>query len=100
MLQGVENHLHIPLAGLGLDEVASLAAALGTESLQDEVVRRLYQDTGGHPLYLRTLLTEGSGFDPKAPGRPALPGPWPPPSVITCAGRRRRPGSSWRCSRC
>jgi len=73
MLSSVENQLHIPLKGLSLDDVASLAAALGTESLEDEVVRRLYQDTGGHPLYLRTLLTEGSGFDPRAPGRSALP---------------------------
>ena len=73
VLQGVERRLHIPLEGLRLDEVASLAAALGTESLDDEVVRRLHQDTGGHPLYLRTLLSEGSGFDPSAPGRAALP---------------------------
>ena len=73
MLSSVENRLHIPLEGLGLDEVASLAAALGTGSLDDEVVRRLYQDTGGHPLYLRTLLSEGSGFDLRAPGRAALP---------------------------
>ena len=73
MLSSVENQLHIPLEGLGLDDVASLAAALGTGSLEDEVVRRLYQDTGGHPLYLRTLLTEGSGFDPRAPGRSVLP---------------------------
>ena len=73
MLQGVEHRLHIPLEGLRLEEVASLAAALGTESLDDEVVQRLHQDTGGHPLYLRTLLSEGSGFDPSAPGRAALP---------------------------
>jgi hypothetical protein len=73
MLSSVENRLHVPLEGLRLDEVASLAAALGTESLDDEVVRRLYQDTGGHPLYLRTLLSEGSGFDPRARGRAALP---------------------------
>lgn len=100
MLSSVENQLHIPLEGLGLDEVASLAAALGTESLEDEVVRRLHADTGGHPLYLRTLLTEGSGFDPGRPGGRRCPGRWPPPSVITCAGCRPRPGSSWRCSRC
>ena len=31
-------------------------------------VRRLHEGTGGHPLYLRTLLSEGSGFDPHAPG--------------------------------
>ena len=53
--------------------MASLATALGTGSLDDEAVRRLHQDTGGHPLYLRTLLSEGSGFDPRASGRLALP---------------------------
>ncbi len=73
MLSSVENRLHIPLDGLRLDEVASLAAALGTGSLDDEMVRRLYQGTGGHPLYLRTLLSEGSGFDPRARGKAALP---------------------------
>ena len=73
MLSSVENRLLITLEGLGPDEVAALAAALRPEPLEDEVVRRLYQDTGGHPLYLRTLLSEGSGFDPRAPGRSALP---------------------------
>lgn len=73
MLQSVENRLLIPLEGLHLDEVASLAATLGTGSLDDDAVRRLYQGTGGHPLYLRTVLSEGSGFDPRAPGRLVLP---------------------------
>jgi hypothetical protein len=74
MLSSVENRLHLSLEGLRLDEVASLAAALGSRSLDDEVIRRLYRGTGGHPLYLRTLLNEGSGFDPRAPGqRLALP---------------------------
>jgi DNA-binding NarL/FixJ family response regulator len=73
MLSSVENRLHLRLAGLGLDEVASLAAALGTEPLDDALVQRLYQATGGHPLYLCTLLSEGSGFDPRQPGRLALP---------------------------
>ena len=73
MLSSVENRLDLPLEGLGLDEVASLTAELKAGSLDDEAVLRLYQGTGGHPLYLRTLLSEGSGFDPKAPGRSALP---------------------------
>jgi DNA-binding CsgD family transcriptional regulator len=73
MLSGVENRLDLPLEGLGLDEVASLATLLKAGSLDGEAVLRLYQGTGGHPLYLRTLLSEGSGFDPAAPGRPALP---------------------------
>jgi DNA-binding CsgD family transcriptional regulator len=73
MLQSLENRLLVPLEGLGLAEVASLATALGTGSLDDQAVRRLHQGTGGHPLYLRTVLSEGSGFDPRAPGRLVLP---------------------------
>jgi DNA-binding CsgD family transcriptional regulator len=73
MLRSVENRLDIPLGGLSADEVAALAAALTAGPLDSDAVRRLYQGTGGHPLYLRTVLSEGSGFDPQAPGRLALP---------------------------
>ena len=73
MLLSIENRLLIPLGGLNADEVASLAAALEAGSLDDKAVQRLYQGTGGHPLYLRTLLSEGFDFDPRAPGRLALP---------------------------
>jgi DNA-binding CsgD family transcriptional regulator len=73
MLLSIENRLLIPLGGLHADEVASLAAALEGGSLNDKAVKRLYQGTGGHPLYLRTLLSEGFDFDPQAPGRLALP---------------------------
>ena len=73
LLLSVENRLHIPLGGLGLDEVAALAATLEVGSLDGEAVKRLYRGTGGHPLYLRTALSEGSGFDPREPGRLALP---------------------------
>jgi len=73
MLVSVENRLLVPLGGLGPAEVASLAAALTAGSLDDQAVQWLYRGTGGHPLYLRTVLSEGSGFDPRAPGRLALP---------------------------
>ena len=73
MLVSIENRLRLPLGGLGPDEVASLAAALRAGSLDDEAVQRLYRSTGGHPLYLRTVLSEGFEFDPRAPGRLALP---------------------------
>jgi DNA-binding CsgD family transcriptional regulator len=73
MLVSVENRLRIPLAGLDPDEVAALAAALTPEPLDDEAVQRLHRRTGGHPLYLRTVLSEGFDFDPRAPGRLALP---------------------------
>ena len=75
LLVSVENRVHLPLGGLGPDEVASLAAALTAGPLDEQVIRRLYQGTGGHPLYLRTVLSEGSGFDPRAGGRLTLPRP-------------------------
>jgi DNA-binding CsgD family transcriptional regulator len=73
LLLSVENRLFIPLGGLSQEEVASLAAALRAGALDDEAAAWLYQHTGGHPLYLRTLLSEGFDFDPRAPSRPALP---------------------------
>jgi len=73
MLASVENRLQLTLGGLTADEVASLATVLRPGSLNDETVRELYERTGGHPLYLRTVLSEESGFDPRAPGRLALP---------------------------
>jgi DNA-binding CsgD family transcriptional regulator len=85
MVLSVENRLRLPLGGLNTEEVASLAGALTTGSLNDKAVRRLYRDTGGHPLYLRTLLSEGFDFDPGAPGRLALP-----PSLAAAIGEHLR----------
>jgi len=73
LLVSFENRLRIPLGGLGPEEVASLAAALKAGSVNDQAVQWLYQRTGGHPLYLRTVLSEGFDFDPAVPGRLALP---------------------------
>jgi DNA-binding CsgD family transcriptional regulator len=73
ILLSVENRLHLPLRGLYVEEVASLAAVLEAGSLDDKAVQWLYRRTDGHPLYLRTLLSEGSGFDPRTPGRLASP---------------------------
>jgi len=73
LLRSVDNRLDIPLGGLGPDEVAALAAALTAGPLDDEVLQRLYRGTGGHALYLRTVLSEGLRLDPQAPGRLALP---------------------------
>jgi DNA-binding CsgD family transcriptional regulator len=73
LLGSIENRLFIALGGLSPDEVASLAAAFTAGPLDEQAVRRLYRGTGGHPLYLQTVLSEGSGFDPRAPGRIALP---------------------------
>ena len=73
MLLSVENRLHVALSGLHPDEVASLAAVFKAGPLDDEAVQRLYQGTGGHPLYLSTLLSDGFDFDPRTPGRLTLP---------------------------
>jgi DNA-binding CsgD family transcriptional regulator len=73
MLRSVENRVRIPLGGLGPAEVGSLAAALTAGPLDEQTVQRLYEGTAGHPLYLRTVLSEGFDFDPRAPGRGALP---------------------------
>jgi DNA-binding CsgD family transcriptional regulator/tetratricopeptide (TPR) repeat protein len=71
LLMSIENRVRIPLGGLRRDEVAALAAELG-EPLADETVQRLHQGTGGHPLYLRTILSDGS-FNAGAPERLVLP---------------------------
>jgi DNA-binding CsgD family transcriptional regulator len=72
MLVSIDNRVHMPLGSLDHAEVAALAAVLAGP-LDDEAVQRLYLATGGHPLYLRTVLAEGSGFDPRVPERLALP---------------------------
>jgi DNA-binding CsgD family transcriptional regulator len=73
LLSSVEDRLQIRLGGLGPDDVAALAAALTAGPLDGAAVQRLYRGTGGHPLYLRTVLSEGSDLDLRAGGRLALP---------------------------
>jgi hypothetical protein len=53
--------------------VAALAAAVTAGPLDGEAVQWLYQGTGGHALYLRTVLSEGFHLDPRVSGRLALP---------------------------
>ncbi|HEY0807746.1 MAG TPA: LuxR C-terminal-related transcriptional regulator, partial [Pseudonocardiaceae bacterium] len=48
----------IHLGGLAAAEVAPLARSLGVDDLTPVTAQRLYHHTDGHPLYLRTLLTE------------------------------------------
>jgi DNA-binding CsgD family transcriptional regulator len=73
LLQSMENRTTVSLGGLARDEVGALAASLDGESLDSEAVELLYQGTGGHPLYLRTVLGDPAGLDLRAPGRLALP---------------------------
>jgi DNA-binding CsgD family transcriptional regulator len=78
LLASMEHRVHLTLGGLGRDEVAELAAGRPGPPLDDQAIERLYLGTGGHPLYLHTLLSEGSGFDPRLgqltqPGQLTLP---------------------------
>ncbi len=73
LLASMEHQVPLTLGGLGRDEVAELAARLPGPPLDDQATERLYLGTGGHPLYLHTLLSEGSGFDPRLPGQLTLP---------------------------
>jgi DNA-binding CsgD family transcriptional regulator len=57
-LTSVERRLRLRLAGLRLDDVGPLAAALGAAHLPSDILQRLYDSTGGHALYLQTLLIE------------------------------------------
>ncbi len=73
LLASMERQLHLVVGGLSRDEVAELAAELPTGPLDDQAVQRLYLGTGGHPLYVRTLLADGNGLDPRVPGQLTLP---------------------------
>jgi DNA-binding CsgD family transcriptional regulator len=73
LLTSMEHSAHLVLGGLSLDEVAELAATLTTRPLDEQAVHQLYLGTGGHPLYVQTVLAEGSGPGPRFPGRLRLP---------------------------
>jgi len=63
LLTSMERQVQLTLGGLSRDEVAELVAGLPETGpgpgLDDQAVERLYEGTGGHPLYLRTLLADG-----------------------------------------
>jgi DNA-binding NarL/FixJ family response regulator len=73
MLASLEDRLQIALSGLDTGDVAALAAALAAGSLDEAAIASLHDRTLGHPLYLRTILSEGFDFDPHAAGRAPLP---------------------------
>jgi hypothetical protein len=54
--------------------VAALAAGFGVLPLGADAVRRLHERTGGHALYLRTVLADADGVQRLAGERAGLPG--------------------------
>ena len=79
LVASVERRLRIPLGGLDVEGVSELAQAFGAGPLDDATARTLHEATGGHALYLRTVLAEGLGA-----GRP-VDGPLPVPASLTAA---------------
>jgi DNA-binding CsgD family transcriptional regulator len=59
MIVSLERQVRLVVEGLGVGDVAPLAEALGAGQLDAAGARRLHEATGGHALYLQTLLIEG-----------------------------------------
>ena len=64
MLGAVPQQHRIVVGGLAVADVAALAAGLGAGPLGADAVRRLHDRTGGHTLYLRTVLADAWPGDP------------------------------------
>jgi DNA-binding CsgD family transcriptional regulator len=64
MLLSVERRSRVALTGLRLEDVEPLAAALGVDGLDPRTGRRLYESTGGHTLYLQTVLGDRESWEP------------------------------------
>ncbi len=73
MLLSVEHRFRVPVSGLGFDQVAPLAAALGAEGLDSRALRRLYDSTGGHTLYLQTVLSDQDSRERLGDGQMGVP---------------------------
>ncbi|MBX9399566.1 AAA family ATPase [Streptomyces sp. TRM72054] len=58
LVEGAEWHFTMSLGGLETEEVALWTAAAGLQKAEQRVVERLWQHTGGNPLYLQTILSE------------------------------------------
>jgi DNA-binding CsgD family transcriptional regulator len=82
LIRGIPADLELELTGLDLVDVTDLARAIAGNRLPTSAARRFHSFTGGHPLLLRTMLTEISSQQPGIDWRLAVP-----PSV-TAAIRR------------
>ncbi|WP_369275887.1 AAA family ATPase [Streptomyces sp. R11] len=62
------EHTRFLLRGLDRDEVAQLAGESGGDPFNPVTVDRIHQRTGGHPLYVRTVLADVSATTQHLPG--------------------------------
>ena len=69
LLASVDRRLNLRLGGLEMGDIATLAKAIGHRPLSADTARRLHEQTGGHALYLCTLLSEQSAIDDSRSGR-------------------------------
>jgi DNA-binding CsgD family transcriptional regulator len=58
MLLSVAHHQRVVISGLSIDDVPPLADALGAGPLDEASIARLHERTGGHALYLQTVLSD------------------------------------------
>ena len=63
MLLSITNRQHMAISGLGVDDVAPLARALGAPPLDSRNIERLHFRTGGHALYLQTILNDAEALE-------------------------------------
>ena len=62
LLVSTPQRQRVVLSGLSVEDVAPLAAALGTGHLDQDAIQHLHDRTGGHTLYLRTMLSDTEGL--------------------------------------
>ena len=66
LLLSMTRRQRIVLSGLSVEDVEPLAVALGAGNLGPDAIRRLHDRTGGHTLYLRTMLSDTDSFQQAA----------------------------------
>ena len=101
-LAGGRTGATIALQPLPPSDVHELATALGVRGFSTRAARRLHTHTGGNALYVKTMLSElpekrWRTWNPSLPRAARLRR-----AGAAAAGTRaaRRPGASWRPSRC
>jgi len=73
MLLSLTNRHQLVISGLRVDDVAPLADAMGAAPLDQATVDHLYRRTGGHALYLQTVLGDTEALERIKHGRTTVP---------------------------
>ena len=93
------GHEHVPLAGLRAEEIVELAETAGAAALSPAAGRRLRDHTDGHPLHVRSLLTELSPAELADTSR-ILPAPSSSPSTASSSAPAASGSASVAGARC